>query len=329
MNVNTHFTTAKQRLSNSFAVDADAVLLILLFLIVASGGMWFANAMDTTPEEQTETEGNQAGSAQSGAALALLEVGVAVALLGLLAFYRRLPEALQSIVKYNALTFLVILLVVDMYHISLEIVGPSMAVLYLQAFVMSLFTAAFLVNEYDVYWIVNNILAIVLAIGVAGAVGYVLSVPALLVFLLGMTIYDWVFADKNEFMFDLAALLTEYRLPVLFVRPHKLQFDWNKHLGFPEETDEDEPLPETTWGIGMADLALAGAVPAALVSSTASYPVLMAALVVGGITLAALRLRKRMVDDLPGAGLPAITAGIGGTYAIGLVVSAVLVVVGL
>jgi presenilin-like A22 family membrane protease len=129
------------------------------------------------------------------------------------------------------------------------------------------------------------------------------------------------------------------RIPVLFVWPSSWRFDWNETFGLGDTDDDadevtgdladDEEIEErVSWGLGMADLLI----PAGFAASVAAHsppPLTNATLVVvggilGGLLVASLRLRYKMETAGSGAGLPAITSGVLGGYALAVVAVSVV-----
>jgi presenilin-like A22 family membrane protease len=314
-------------------VDRQAVLMVVLFLSVSLLAMWLAAGMATSPSSTTPQNG--VDNPAAGAGLAIVEALFALSILGVLAAYRHLPEVLQRTLRYNGIIVVVGILAMDTYgslttgSTASGLVSGNAAIVTLAVLCVP-FSMLYLADQYDVYWLFNNVFAFVLAVSMAAVIGYAFSTLTLLAFLAGLTVYDWYFADRKDLMFQLLRIVSKFRLPLLFIKPAGWCYDWHDNLvDFDIDDDETEELPGDVWGIGTADVMLAAAVPAAVYSSpTTAYPTVVAALVVGGILLAVLRLRKRLVRGDGGAGLPAIASGVIGAYAVGIALSYALAVVG-
>jgi Uncharacterized protein conserved in archaea len=226
-------------------------------------------------------------------------VAFALVLLGVILVYRRLPEQLQNAMKAT------VVMGIFMWLGSLS--GQAGVLLPAAAIVLG-FLWTLKVSEWlDIWWLFNNILAVSLAVAVGAMLPLLFGVWGLLVALAGLTVYDHFFANKREFMFDLAGALTSAHMPALFFKPPRLRYSWDNVMS------EDVEQQDHAWGIGMADLALpagfAAAVAIAEPGGLVTGGVLAAAGVVVGTLVACFRLRYEMVTRGSGAGLPALTAG--------------------
>jgi presenilin-like A22 family membrane protease len=274
----------------------------------------------------TETPGNIDG-AEAGAGWALLEVGFMAVLLTLLLLYRRLPEWAQKLTRLNLAFALALYLG---HSAGQEGTGlASMLVFYL-----SFFSVIIITDEFDVWWILNNLLSVFLAVFAAAYIATLFNVEALLVAFVLFTIYDHVFADRRTWMFMIGRAILKYRLPVIFVVPSTWRFDWDdlvETMGMDKEISIDdtdsEEAKSVSWGIGTADLFLPAGlaatvgVNAAPLMSSASTIVLTG--VIAGMLVACARLRYRLQYHQSGAGLPSLAVGVIGGYAIARAVVAI------
>lgn len=307
-------TRVSERFRSEFTLDRQASLLAVLFLAVQIPAVWLAQQLTAattqpdTPGGVTAADSTAAESAGAGIAWAGIEVAFAVGLLALIVVYRRLPEWLQETIKINVV--LLIFLHLGGQWATAGVLPTGAAL------VVSILTVYKAVSHYDVYWALNNLLAVSLAIATGAYIALIFGVWGLVVALVALTVYDHVFANKQGWMFTLADSLLRARLPVVVLKPHGWRLDWN---AFVDGLGDDEDDPDTSWAIGTADLAL----PAAFAAAVATAPpgplasgTLAAAGVVGGVTLACFRLRYEMLTKGSGAGLPALTAGALGGWAV-------------
>jgi len=299
-------SVAVERLRPHFTVEIDkqALYLASLFLAVTIGAIVMLDLLQTSGTS-VSTPGNVDG-AEAGAAWAIAEVAFAITvLLGIFA-YRYLPTTLQSIVKAS-------LKIVAVYAAGVIFYGAGLFTEGLAA-IISAYATSKLVNHAGLWWLINNALCVGLAVAGAAVLALGLNEVALFVFLLGMTVYDRAFADKREYMFDLASLAIRLRLPVLFVKPTTFRFDWDDLTDELTGGESDEP-DDNTWGIGTADLMLPAAFVAALATSDAVvWPELAGILATVGIVFAAFRIRHKALTKGSGAGLPPLTAGLAIAY---------------
>jgi len=299
----------RDRLAEEFTLDRQAVLLAALAVLTSLLATLTALRLQAAgvafelPQQASEVAGSeQAGQAAAGSAWALLEVLGAVVLLAVLYLLRLSPALAKKLLKYNLAFILVFTLGAD--AASTAVVAPVLGV-YVAG--LSVYIAA---SHYDLWWAVNNVLVVTIAVFFGAAVGLLFGlwgmVPALVLF----AVYDHYFANKRGWMFDFAQVLLRYRLPVLFFKPDGWRLNWDDMVA---EPDDDDGHADSVWGIGMADLALPAGLAAAVATAGGPAPLLAAGGVVAGIAVACFRLRHRMLTAGSGAGMPALTAGaIGG-----------------
>lgn len=293
--------------SNRFLFDREGGVLAVLFLIVQLASVKLAEAILASGSQPTRP-GGVSSDAAAGAIWAGAEVALAVVMLGVILLYKRAPEWLQKLIKWNALVGIVGWLGADAAR-SGAFPGGFLVV-------MGVLTVWLAADEFNVFWMLNNLLAVLLAIMVGAMLGFLFGITGLLIALGALTVYDHVFANKNTWMFDMAEMMLKLRLPVIFFRPASLRFDWNQV--FDDDDDDggegevDEPN-RNQWGIGTADLALpAGFVAAVALAPTGEFLATgytVAGFVVLGVVVACFRLRWEMMNQGSGAGLPALSSG--------------------
>lgn len=129
--------------------------------------------------------------------------------------------------------------------------------------------------------------------------------------LVGLTAYDYWFADRQTWMADIAEWTVSRKLPLLVIAPTSFRLSWDEleEAATGDERDPDELL---AFAIGTADLLLPAAFAVALAESGAVLPFAGAVL---GLLAACPRLSWKMHNG-GGAGLPPITTGVFGGWAI-------------
>lgn len=292
-----------------YRFNARTFGLVALFAVVIGAALairpWFI-AGGAEPAMQGSSTGAQAAT---GAAWAVAEAVFAGTLLLGIVLWRRFPEWLQEAVT-SALKFgfLVFVGVSGVLTDSLGIVLVGGPVLVF---------AASVAEAFDLWWVVNNVLAVGIAVYAAAGVGIVLGPVILGVGLVGLTVYDYVFADREGWMFDLAAWTVRHQLPALFIVPTAWRLDWDEladALGGDEDADE-----LLGWGIGMADLLL----PAAFAVSLVDAGGLLVHGAIAGTLLACARVSWKM-EQGAGAGLPPLVTGALGGWGVAAIVGVVL-----
>lgn len=304
--------------------DRRAVEIATVLLFVAGAAavitMPAPAAVDTSPEQVVgDVTGSESGNeAATATAWVLIEVFAAVAILALIFISRRLPPWLRTTFKRLAIAA------------GLFYFGGGMAVDGVWDYGFVTLVAGYLgyrtLDHYNLYWAMNNLLSVGVAIGFGILLGGFFGVVGIAAAMALLTAYDYFFADRNEWMFDIGKGIVNLRFPALFVRPPGWRLPWDGimegELG--DETDEDLLM----WGIGTGDLLVGAAFIAALTTTGSFMGVRHSAGVIGlvlaGLALSALRLSHKLETEDGGAGLPAITAGLllpyAGVVALSLVV---------
>lgn len=293
---------------NRFIIDREAGMLAVLFLLVQVAAVKLTGLIASSGV-QPERPVAQGSDAAAGAVWVGAEIMFAIALLGVIMLYKRAPEWVQKIVKMNLVIGLAI-------HLGASAANDGVFLPLLATVVIGL-TFIMAIDHFDIYWILNNLFAIVVAIYVGVILAFFFGITGLVVAFVGLTIYDHVFANKQSWMFDMAEVLVKMRMPVIFIRPTSLQYDWDNLL---DETDEEGDAEDDStersrnqWGIGTADLALpAGFAAAVAVAPTGAFlatGMIASAFVILGVLVACFRLRWEIINEGSGAGLPALSMG--------------------
>lgn len=310
---------AVSRFRNLTAVETDrwGVLLAALFMAVLAGAVWVATSLASLGVESAMGGSSGGEQAAAGAGWALAEVAVAVFLLGVIMLYNRLPEWAQDTIKTS------LLIAVSMWA---GVVAKEAGVLVSGATVLiGYYAITQVADAYDVYWLWNNVEAVVLAIVLGGMIGVILPLPFLIVGLIGLTIYDHVFANEKDWMFTLGGGMLRAKLPVVVFAFPRWRVAWSDIVAAvePNEEPDDSSVVEdfksdAGFGIGMADLLFPAAIAAAVTVAGGGVTLPVYG-IVAGVIVAAFRLRWEMINVGGGAGLPAITAGTLGGYAAALI----------
>lgn len=309
-------------LGRGFTVDRHAVVLAGLFLAVGAAAVGIMDLLHTaqaaaSPNLPNSVSTNDAGkaTASTGAAWVIAEVVFAGGILAGVMVYRRAPKWVQAIIRDSLKAWGLIVV-----GVFLAIETDSVAVLGGTLGLIVVLNAA---DQLDVWWLFNNALSVGIAIYLSVALAMTFDIYAMLIALVGLTVYDHVFANRKQWMFTMAETMIATKLPVLFIWPTRWRVNWDELV----DSENGETNEHVGWGIGTADLLL----PSALAATVLTAPVggliaggrLPAVLVVLGAVVAAFRLRHEMLTQGSGAGLPAITAGSVG----GLVVAQVVIAV--
>lgn len=285
---------ATARRYTALRFDHRAAVFVGLFALVIGGALTVRPMLVATGAAESAVGGSTTGQqAGIGVAWAVAEAVFAGLLLASLLLWRRLPAWIKAIAR-DALTIIVWMtvgawaLANRQFHLVLPVV-------------LGLFVLAKAADEFDVWWFVNNVLAIGIAIYAAAGVGVILGPVIIGVGLVGLAVYDHAFANQRDWMFDLAAWTIRRKLPMLVVIPSRWREPWDE-LAEDAEVEEREDI----FGIGMADLLLPAAFAVALAHTGRVGPLYGA---VAGTFVACFRLSWELDNGGSGAGLPALTAG--------------------
>ncbi|HIP26001.1 MAG TPA: hypothetical protein EYG81_06100 [Archaeoglobus profundus] len=113
----------------------------------------------------------------------------------------------------NVLKLLLYLLIfISAYHVLLPFLGDY-------SLFLSLIIVALLIKK--PHWIIINISALLLAVGITSMFGISLEPLPVIVLLIVLAIYDWIAVHKTGHMVDLADSVIKMKLPLLFIIPSK------------------------------------------------------------------------------------------------------------
>ena len=278
--------------------DRQTAYLGTLFAVIIASAAWLMHrATLTTIPARTSLPGDVSGSAATtGAGWAIAEVAFALALLAFILGFRKAPGWLRTLTKFNV----VILALMLLGYARIPAV-----------FVMAAVSLVYVTEHYDVFWVVNNAASVALAVVGAVGIGLLFDPLPIFVALLGLMVYDHVFANRRDEMFTLAEFVINLRLPVVFVKPATSRVDLQGLI-----TDGDDEQPDHAWAIGTADLMLPAGFVASLVRiyGLAGLGAVVVVLVSLSIVASSSRIRHLMLSKGSGAGLPPITASIALVY---------------
>jgi len=297
-------TEIRQRLG--FNADLQAAGLIVLFGAVIGGSLLLrptAIASGSTPAFQGSSTSTQVAG---GIIWAIAEAIFAVVLLSLLVLWRRLPAWIQKALS-RALAAGV-LMVLGAYGVFTN------QFLLLAGLVVGTIASVYALNAFDLWWIGNDVLALAVAVYIGVLAGVVLGPVVIAAGLIGLTAYDYLFADREDWMFQLAGWTVRRRFPMLFLVPSTMRLDWDDLC---ESFDEDSAVDTDAvlrFGVGTADLALPAAFAVALAQAGGGLPLLGA---LAGLAVACGRISHKL-EQGGGAGLPPIVSGTLGGWLLAL-----------
>lgn len=298
-------------------IDRQAFEMMAVFVAVLAGTI--AIALAIRPEQAAaigppEQLGDGAqGEATASAIWVAAEVALAVAALGSYLGYLKLSEWVKTTVRRAAVVGLI-------YYLFWSSSAPAITL----AIVLGAYVTYRVADHYGVYWAINDLLCVALAVAMGVVLALFLGVVGVGIGLVGMLVYDHHFANRETHMFHLAAAMLRLRLPVLFVRPNEWRFQWQAIVDMTDDVAEEGEESDVGWGLGTADLGLPAAFVAAVILEPATSAFVgglaVAGLCAAGILVACFRLRFELVERGSGAGLPALSVGVLVPYTVSMLV---------
>jgi len=156
-------------------------------------------------------------------------------------------------------------------------------------------------------WYVIDLCGIIIGAGAIALFGISLSILLVIIFLIGLAIYDAISVYKTKHMIDLADTVMDLKLPVLLVVP-KI-----RHYSIIKETKRlKEKLKEgeerDAFFMGLGDMVMPGILVVAANSSiTNGLPIALS--VLAGTLIGFLVLMTFVIKGKPQAGLPCLCGG--------------------
>lgn len=300
---------AFKRLRQQFEFDQKGLELAALFTVVVVAtvalALEFQSLNSTVKPPETFGEG-ASGEATAGATWAIAEVLFAGVLLLAVYTTRRLPEWLQTTARRSAAFVLLLYLGAS--------AGSTTAWLGITGVVVGTYIFYRIMDRYGVWWMPNNLLSVFGAIVGGVGLGMLFGAVGLAIASVVLLSYDHYFANKKDWMFDLAAPIIKYRLPALFVRPSTWRFDWSGLFSEADDAADDDEHGPVTWGVGTADMALPAGFVAAVAIETngivSTFGNVVLVLFIAAVAIACFRLSWRMTHKGSGAGLPPLAAAV-------------------
>lgn len=175
----------------------------------------------------------------------------------------------------------------------------------------SILLAALLVAVLVKYpeWYVIDISGIVIGTGAVALFGISLSILLVIIFLIGLAIYDAISVYKTKHMIDLADTVMDLKLPVLLVIPKIRRYSLIRETKrLKEQLREGEERDAFFMGLG--DVVMPGILVAAVYTNISSPNGLWVALsVIAGTLVGFGVLMTFVIKGKPQAGLPLLCSG--------------------
>ena len=178
------------------------------------------------------------------------------------------------------------------------------------AFSLSIVATAILIILLIIHpeWYVIDASGIVVSVGSIAMLGISLSVPLVIVMLIGMALYDAISVYKTKHMVDLADVVLGLRVPAMFVIPKTRGYSFIK-----EKESLKEQLSEgkerEAFFLGLGDVVFPGMLVTSTYFNIEVNGLLIALSVIFGILVGFAALARSTAKGNPQAGLPYLCTG--------------------
>lgn len=294
-------TTAVRALNlrRGYALNSTTFGLAALFALVVPAAIYGTGLLTAAGVESVASGESSVAQAGGGAAISIITVIEASLLLGVILLYNWFPGWFRPAVRRTARIAFWGLLAVAGGQLA---GGAGFAVVVGCYFIIQVF------DQLDVYWLVNDVLGIGLAVYGAVAVAALTSPIVLGVALVGLSVYDHFFANEQPWMARLAGGAIRWKFPAMVIVPNRIRFKWSMLA------DDDRENDFIHFGLGVGDLVIPAAFAATVFHTIGGVPAVGIAI---GIAAACLRLGWAIEHTEEMAGLPSLTTGCLGGYALG------------
>lgn len=263
--------------------------LSALLLSVSIGAVFM---LPTEPSKVNGAGGGNAG-AIDGILFAAAVATMALTMIGFLLVINRMPEWFRELLVWSTVTGLLVAIggvAAEQNVLAYAVFGFSGGLIVVR-----------LIQKLGIWWIMNNILYVAVGILFASLAATAIRPSFVITFIIGIMIYDHVFADRKDWMFQMASAQVRCYIPVLFLWPGKKRFQWSELKIGGDGTNIGG------WGLGLGD----ALVPAVFIGSvTFHYETFyVLPLAAWGIIIAlpiAASLLRIMIEHRSGAAMPII-----------------------
>jgi presenilin-like A22 family membrane protease len=158
-------------------------------------------------------------------------------------------------------------------------------------------------------WYILNICGIIVSVGAIGIFSISLSIPLIIVLLIGLSIYDAISVYKTKHMIDLADTVMDLKLPVMLVVPKIREYSIREEKkGLKEKLESEEEREAFFMGLG--DIVMPGfLVVASFYQNIADNGFIVALSVMIGTLISFAILMVVVSKGKPQAGLPYLCTG--------------------
>jgi presenilin-like A22 family membrane protease len=157
-------------------------------------------------------------------------------------------------------------------------------------------------------WYIVDISGIITAVGAVAMLGISLTILIVVLFLIGMAVYDAISVYKTKHMIDLADALIDLKLPILYVIPKSRDYSLVKQTkGLKESIKEGGKRDAFFMGVG--DIVIPGILAVAAFHNIPTYGLAIGLSVIAGTLVGFVGLMTFVIKGKPQAGLPFLCPG--------------------
>jgi presenilin-like A22 family membrane protease len=230
--------------------------------------------------------------------LFVMILGVTVVILLIARFWKK--QLIQIIILF-AVGYTAFFIFVPLFSLVLS----SDWMIYLFSILLAALLVAVLVKYPE--WYVIDISGIVIGTGAVALFGISLSILLVIIFLIGLAVYDAISVYKTKHMIDLADTVMDLKLPVLLVIPKIRRYSLIRETKrLKEQLKEGEERDAFFMGLG--DVVMPGILVAAVYTNIPNG-LWVALSVIAGTLVGFAALMTFVVKGKPQAGLPLLCSG--------------------
>jgi presenilin-like A22 family membrane protease len=173
-------------------------------------------------------------------------------------------------------------------------------------------------------WYVIDISGVITAVGAVAMIGISLTILIVIVLLISMALYDAISVYKTKHMIDLADILIDLKLPILFVIPKRIDYSLIKETKSLKEKLETGEKRDAFF-LGAGDIIIPGILATAAFYGISGFGFLIGLSVLAGTLVGFGFLMGLVMKGKPQAGLPFLCPG----AILGYVISSLILTGGL
>ncbi len=157
-------------------------------------------------------------------------------------------------------------------------------------------------------WYVLDVCGVLLGVGTIAMLGISLGIFLVIVLLVGLAVYDAISVYKTKHMIDLADVVLDLKLPVMFVIPKRLRYSMIKETKSLKEKLQAGEEREAFF-MGLGDVVMPGILVASAFYNIVGGGLIVALSVIIGTLMGFGVLVVFLVKGRPQAGLPFLCSG--------------------